>query len=159
MVIAYIKNKLQNSVLNEKSPDKLAISFAVGVFITFSPYIGFHNIMIFLCSWLFKLNPVMTFFAGHIVNPLTMVPVLTGQYIFGTKLLNMLGIKIAFANPGWVEFINVYLVKYLGISKICLWTFFAGANISAIILALAAYPLMKLVFAGIIKEQYINLKN
>ena len=153
----YLKNLFRKVIYGERSPHKLALSFAIGIYIAFSPYIGFHNIMIFLFSWLFRLNTLTTFAVAHINNPLTTVPVLTLCYVFGQWVIHdLLGLAFTFSNPGWINFINAKLTYYLGVPKICFWTFFIGSNILALILASISYPIMKSIFKKMINEQNFN---
>lgn len=156
-LLDYFKGLLKKLVFGERSAHKLALSFAMGMFIGFSPYIGFHNIMIFLFSWIFRLNTLTTFAVAHINNPLTTVPVLSICYVFGQWIIHdLFRVSFNFSNPAWITFINGKLTYYLGMPKICFWTFFIGANVLAIILALISYPVMKFVFKKMINEQDLN---
>lgn len=156
-VTDYIKNLLKKLIYGERSAHKLALSFAIGIYIAFSPYIGFHNIMVFLFSWLLGLNTLTTFAVAHINNPLTTIPVLASCYKFGDWIVKSLcGITFKFTNPEWINFLNGKLTYYLGVPKICFWTFFIGANILGLLLAFLFYPLMKYVFDKLINEHNFN---
>lgn len=149
----YIKNFLKRLIYGERSPKKLALSFSIGIFIAFSPFIGFHNIMIFFFSWAFGLNTLTTFAIAHINNPITTIPCFSLCHMFGHWIVNdLLGVAVNFVNPYWVNYIIDKLNYYLGTPKICFWTFFIGANMLGLLLGLISYPIMKFIFKKIINE-------
>lgn len=151
MLINYIKNTLKRLVYEERSAEKLALSFSVGIFIAISPFIGFHNIMVFVFASFFRLNLIATFIAAHINNPLTTIPIYSTTYFFGRWLLgNICGVTVS--NPEWVNYLNSYLTLYLGMPKLCFWSFMLGSTLMAIFFAILSYPIMRFIFAKIISE-------
>lgn len=56
------------------TPHKMAMSFAVGLFIGISPFFGLHILSGLACAWLFNLNRVILISAVLISNPWTMIP-------------------------------------------------------------------------------------
>ena len=129
-------------VLGEQCSVKLARSFCVGIFIAFSPFIGFHTIMKIVFSWLFRLNMATVFAISCLINnPWTMIPVYSVGYFFGEFLLHTLcGFDTIGSNPTWMTAFNETLTFYIGLPKISLWSFLLGGNLLGIILALALYP-------------------
>jgi len=155
-----MKKFLKQIIYGEKSTKKLALSFAAGIYIAFSPYLGLHNVMIFVFSWIFRLNTITTFTIAHINNPITTVPVCGICYMFGKWLLNdIFGITLNYTNPSWINYINNNLFHYFGIPKICFWTFFIGANLLGLVLAILSYPIMKFIFKKLIKEKNNQVTN
>ncbi len=147
-MIARIVEKTKELVLTESSSTKLAYSFCVGIYIAFSPFIFFHTVMTIGLSWLLGLNLPATFLASCCINnPWTMVPIYTGDYLFGDFLLNnLLGINTVALNPAWMAWINEPLARYCGLSSISFWSFMVGGNILGLLLAAIFYPVMKRVF-------------
>src|SRR5581483_10373754 len=73
--------KLKNLADQEHCSTKLALSFCVGVYIAFSPFIGLHTVMTFIFVWLFGLNLAATFTASWLINnPWTMIPIYSTDY-------------------------------------------------------------------------------
>jgi len=145
-------------VSTDQSAHMLSLSFCMGNYIAFSPYIGFHTIMIFLFSWLFKLNPGVTFAAAYGINNIwTAIPVYTADYLFGYWLVhNILHLNVAAWNPAWMESIGTFCKTYLGFSNPCIWSFLIGGNLLGIISSILLYPLLKYIFTKIINEKKVS---
>lgn len=138
---------LKSLVIKERSVEKLTLSFCLGVYIAFSPFIGFHTIMVFLFGWLFSLNIAVLLAATYLINnPWTMVPVYVSDYMVGNWLLGRLYGDTTFINPAWMNWLNNTWTYYTGIKEISLWAFLVGGNFLGIILALLSYPIMKRIF-------------
>lgn len=61
-------------LLND-TPERLALAFALGVFLAFSPLLGLHTILAFCFSFLFGLNRVAMLVGVFVNNPWTLVPI------------------------------------------------------------------------------------
>ena len=70
-----------------ESPQRTALAFAVGVWIAFCPFYGFHTILVGLCTWAFGLNFLALLAGAWINNPWTIVPILGATYWTGALLL------------------------------------------------------------------------
>jgi len=129
----------------EFSPEILAWSFAVGVYIAFSPFPGCHTIMILVTRFFFRCNVPILFFSTSFNNPWTMIPFFSLDYFFGHWLVHsVLGL-----NPGMV--ISLEKVGLSG--TLCLWSFLIGGNVLGIAGALISYPIMKRVFAAFARKK------
>jgi uncharacterized protein (DUF2062 family) len=72
---------------SETSAHKLALSFCLGAYIAFSPFLGLHTAMVFVLGWLSRLNIPIIMAATHVVNnPWTMVPIYSADYGIGYYL-------------------------------------------------------------------------
>lgn len=147
--MVWAKNFLKKLMQQERSPEKLALSFCVGNYIAFSPFPFFHTVMVFLFSWLFKLNLGVTFATSCFINnPWTMIPVYGADYALGYWLVyKVFNLNIYHYNPWWMYSINNLCEGTLGIAKPCIWSFLIGGNLLGIGLSLLLYPIMKKVFA------------
>lgn len=136
----------KNAVLGgADSPSKLALSFATGLYVAFSPFPGFHTVMILACKWFLGFNFPMMLLSTNFNNPWTMIPVYSLDYVFGYWLVhNLLG-----WNPGF----TVSLGKYLGESSICLWSFLIGGNLLGVFAAIISYPLCKGFFERLLAKK------
>jgi uncharacterized protein (DUF2062 family) len=153
----YGKKLMERLVKSESSPGKLAWSIALGIFLAFSPYLGFQTLLVFVLSFLFRANAAVVFIILYTVNnPWTMVPIIALDYVFGHWLLeSLLGLDLLQYNPSWMDWINKkigYLTSYLGVEHLCFWCFFIGGNIIAISCAFISYPFLKRLSTKIIKK-------
>jgi len=150
-------------ISSEKSVAKLALSFCFGVFIAWTPVIPLipvQTLLIFVFSWLFRLNTTVTFATVYLINnPFTMIPICFVDYLFGSWLLNsVLKIDVMKYNPAWVDGFSAFLCKYVDLSRVtgggplCFWCLIVGGLVLPLILSLVMYPIMRVVFSLLIKK-------
>lgn len=151
-----IMEVLKKIIFGERSVHKLTISFCLGNFIAFSPFIAFHTIMIIFSGWLFRLHtPLMLAVSYGINNPWTAIPIYTLDYLFGKWLLySFLNIDMSSYNPAWVTAIENWCAVHLGIQNLCFWSFMIGGNMLGLIVSVALYPVMYLVFCKLTAERH-----
>ena len=136
----------------EKSPHRLALSCALGIFIAMSPFIGLMTWIAFPLSWLFGVSAVTVIVVLNIVNnPLTMIPIIVANYAVGYWLIErLLKINLMSYNPSWMNWINVkigpYITRYLGVKNMCFWCYIIGGMIVALCCSIPAYFLLKKLF-------------
>lgn len=148
---------LKGLVIKERSVNKLTVSFCLGVYIAFSPFIGFHTLMVFCFAWLLSLNPAVLLASTYLVNnPWTMVPVYTSGYVVGDWVLSCISSDIVSYNPHWMHWINDRLVYYVGIKGISLWAFLIGGNILGVVFGIVCYPVMKKIFERLVAQGYVS---
>ncbi len=82
----YIRDRIHALVKLDDPPHKLALAFALGVFIAFSPTIGLHMITCLVVGWMFRLNKLVIITASFINNPWTIVPLYAFCTWFGIKI-------------------------------------------------------------------------
>ena len=133
---------------------QLARSFCVGIFIAFSPFVGFHTAMTFLFSWLFSLNVAVVFAVScGLNNPWTMIPIYGADYLLGEQILcSWFGSSseaVCSLDPVWMSGVNNFLHTTVGIERVSLWGFLLGGNILGIIFGVGLYPLVKWAFEAI----------
>jgi len=155
MIIARVTRFLKSLLLKEPSSHKLALSFSMGVYIAFSPFIGFHTIMVFIFAWLFRLNWAVVFAGSCLVNnPWTMIPIYTLDYVFGVWLFQgWLQCDLAATNPSWMCWINGQLVHYLGLPNVSLWAFIIGGNLLGILVSVMLYPMLRFLLLHLMHEK------
>lgn len=141
-------NFFKKIILTNRSPEKLAIAFCVGVFIAFSPFFGLHTIMTIFAAWYFELNFAVIYAASHIFNnPWTIVPVYVSDYVVGMKIFALFGADpYAWANPGWADWLNSKLTYYVGLPEISLWAFIVGGNVLGLVVSILLYPFVIRIF-------------
>ena len=165
MVKRALKKITDLLVVQGHSVGYVTFSICLGVFIACSPFIGLHTAMVFALSWLLDAHVAIVFAVTYLVsNPVTMVPLLAVEYIFGRWLFNsVLGIDLVKYNPSWMAWFNGkvghYLSDYLGIPELCFWCFIAGGTIFALVIAIMAYPCTRQLVVYIVDKKKKNENN
>lgn len=73
----------------EDPPEKVAAAFALGVAISFfTPLTGFHTLIALGLAFLLRLSKVDVIMGTLVVNPWTVVPVITFEQFLGKKILH-----------------------------------------------------------------------
>ena len=72
------------------SPERTALAFSVGVFLSFSPFIGLHTALAILVAFVFRLNRLAVLIGAYVNTPWTFAPVASfgtavGFYALGTE--------------------------------------------------------------------------
>ncbi len=132
-MIAKIKLKIKELLNLNDSPKKIALAFSVGVFIAFSPILGFHTLMVVLVAWLFRLNPLALIIGAFVNNPWTFTPLYGGCLWFGVYLYGGASVfpQVSWQNLTFLAFIE-NLKPYIG-------PFFLGTILMGIFFAVISY--------------------
>lgn len=80
------KYGLREILCLDDSPKKLSASFAVGIFITMSPFYGFHTLIAIVVIFLFPLNYVAVFIGSAVNLPWITPFIYFFCYFIGSKL-------------------------------------------------------------------------
>lgn len=147
---------LKKLIEKQLSPQKVAWSGAVGVYLAFSPFLGIQTILVFVLAFLLRANGPIVFTVLYTINnPWTMIPIVLLDYFVGSWFLQLIGLDLTMYDPSWMEWLNAklipYIGPYLGVKKLSLWTYLIGGHLIAIPLACVSYP--------VIKKLYINGMN
>ena len=128
-----IRDRIRSLFQLNESPNELALAFALGVFIAFTPTIGLHTISCLFFAWMFRLNKLVVFTAAFLNNPWTMVPLYGFCLWFGIKLT---GLSVDTPNIAWraLTFSNAY-----DILRPYLWPFVAGTVVVGAVAAIFSY--------------------
>lgn len=142
-------------VLKERSAHKLSLSFSVGLYISFSPFLGMHTMMVIASTWLFSLNGAAVFAGAVVNNPWTIIPCHGAGYILGDLFLRKICCVDPLAcNPSWMAWVNGPIEQLLGIKGVSFWSFFIGGNLLGVLAAVTLYPVFKPVFARLSARVY-----
>jgi uncharacterized protein (DUF2062 family) len=131
----YVRDRLRELMKFDDPPHRLAIAFALGVFIAFSPWLGLHIVSAVALSWLFRLNKVVVVTASLVNNPWTIVP----MYVFclwsGVRIT---GRDLALPEIAWdrLGFGDLFTVL-----RPFLWPFIAGTLVVGAVAAVISYIL------------------
>jgi uncharacterized protein (TIGR03546 family) len=81
------RNRLKHILTLDNHPGHIAAGFAVGVFISFTPFFGFHTAIAIVAAFLFRLNKLTCITGSWVNTPMTVAPVLVVSYKLGRMLL------------------------------------------------------------------------
>lgn len=105
------RDKFRQIISVKESPRKIALAFALGVFIGMSPLLGIHTVLGILMAWIFRLNKFVTVVGVYVTNPWTIVPIYTFGTWVGAKLL---GIDRLVPDIDWAHLTVKELLHTLG---------------------------------------------
>lgn len=71
----------------DASPHTVALGFAVGVFMSFSPFLGFHLVLSGLFAWLLRVNIAASMLGNFLGNPVTYPLMWAAVYQTGAAML------------------------------------------------------------------------
>jgi hypothetical protein len=132
----YLQDRFRALLRLDDPPHELALAFALGVFVAFSPTIGLHTLSCLALGWLFRLNKLVILTAAFINNPWTIVPLYGFCIWFGVKLLGG-GVAVPQIPWGELNLTNSYLIL-----KPYLWAFIAGTLVVGAVVAFLSYFLV-----------------
>ncbi len=81
------KKRLRVILSLDSHPGHISAGFAVGVFISFTPFFGLHTPMAIVAAFLLRVNKVTCITGAWVNNPLTVFPVLVASYELGEAIL------------------------------------------------------------------------
>jgi uncharacterized protein (DUF2062 family) len=129
----YIRDRLHSVVKLDDPPHKLAFAFALGIFISFSPWIGFHIISCILFAWFFRVSKFVVLTTAFVNNPWTIVPMYAFCIWVGIKIT---GDDIAVPHIAWNE---LTMSTAYAVLKPYLWSFVTGTLIVGAVAGVISY--------------------
>ena len=129
-----LKERLYTILSLDSHPGHISAGFAVGVFISFTPFFGLHTWIAIAAAFLFRLNKVTCVTGAWVNNPLTMFPMLGVSFKLGRFLRGRPPIELHLRGLEWR-----YLEKYA--SSVLLGTAIVGFC-AALIAYFACYYLV-----------------
>lgn len=116
-------------------PRHMAMGFALGILVGFFPIIGTHTVITLALASLFGVH-LSSMFLGSwaAANPVTMVPLLYGEYMIGKWVL---GHKELFIPDGKITFTYFFNASWEMISSLMV-----GYMALGVLFAIISYPLM-----------------
>ncbi len=142
--MAHLRDLIKRLLNIEDTPERTALAYSIGVFLGFSPFLGFHTLLGVAIAFLFRLNRVAVLLGAWSNTPWWIVP----YYMAATGL----GIwKTGYQIDQGVVARTLQLAKDQGITGSDFWghlmsqgglllSFMIGSSVLAAALALVAYP-------------------
>jgi uncharacterized protein (DUF2062 family) len=84
-----LKRTLQILLQLDDTPHRIALSFAIGVSIAFSPFLGLHTGIALAIAWGFGLSRAAILIGAYVNNPWTIAPLYTAGTILGCYILGV----------------------------------------------------------------------
>jgi len=151
MNLAWIKNRAHHILHLDETPRQLARAFSIGIFIGFSPFIGFHTLAVILIAWALRLNKFVALTGAFVNNPWTMIVIYAGPTWLMVELMRKVGVEMPPLNyerfklhladvmskyDVWDTMFWRWLYHYF---KHYLMAYFIGTTIASIVGAVLAY--------------------
>jgi uncharacterized protein (DUF2062 family) len=153
MIRKKIENSLRYLLSFNESPERLALTFALGVFLTFTPLVGLHTLIGLAIAFMFGLNRVAMLFGLFINTPWTLVPYYTASAYLGGWLIGFPE-GVSLPEFGWSQLLDGdYWLQLLHQWRLLL-PMALGSTILAVLGAVLSYPLALVV----LKRARISLK-
>lgn len=121
------KKRAKEILSLDSHPGHIAAGFAVGVFISFTPFFGFHTPLAIAAAFIFRLNKVTCITGAWVNTPLTVVPALGLSYKLGRVLRGLPAIELKIRGLEWQ-----YLKKYAA-------SLVLGTSVIGFVAAVVAY--------------------
>ncbi len=140
-----MKGRLARAVhallLLDDTPHRIALAFAIGIWIAFSPLLGIHTGMALAIAFLFRLSRAAMLFGAYFNNPWTIAPMYTAGTMLGSWMLGVSpsGIgSISWEAEGDAFYKSLWqgLQPYIG-------PYFLGNTVLGILAAIPAYFLLR----------------
>lgn len=96
-----LKQKFKKILSLDAHPGHIAAGFAVGTFISFTPFFGLHTPLAITLAFIFRLNKLTCITGAWINTPLTVVPVLAASYKLGEIMLGNKPAAFSVTNLEW----------------------------------------------------------
>jgi len=91
MGLKTVKQYLRTFVALDDTPERIALAFSIGVFISFSPLLGLHTLIGMLIAVFFGLNRMAMLTGVWINNPWTLLPIYSTATYVGQRLAGFRG--------------------------------------------------------------------
>lgn len=129
----YLRDRIHGLVKLDDPPRKLALAFALGIFIAFSPWLGLHIVSCIFFAWLFRVSKLVVLTATFVNNPWTIVPMYAFALWFGIKIT---GSDATVPDIAWssLGFRDLFLVL-----RPFLWPFIAGTIVAGTVASVISY--------------------
>lgn len=96
-----LKQKIKTVLSLDSTPSHIAAGFAVGVFISFTPFFGVHTFLAIALAFILRVNKVACLTGAWLNTPLTVVPMLVASYNLGRFLRGKPAKELTFKTLDW----------------------------------------------------------
>jgi len=121
------KERFRKILSLDSHPRHIATGFAVGVFISFTPFFGIHTPMAIAAAFIFRLNKLTCITGAWVNTPLTVLPALGLSYKLGRILRGLPPTELKIKGLEW-QHLKLYAKSLM-----------LGSSIIGFVLALTSY--------------------
>ncbi|WP_243370286.1 DUF2062 domain-containing protein [Geotalea sp. SG265] len=121
------KKKIKAILSLDSHPGHISAGFAVGVFISFTPFFGLHTPLAIAAAFVFRLNKLTCITGAWVNTPITVIPILGLSYKLGRMLRGLPSAELHTTSLQWR-----YLEKHAS-------SLLLGTSILGFIAAIFAY--------------------
>ena len=97
------KKRFKDILSLDSHPAHIAAGFAVGVFISFTPFFGVHTPLAVTAAFLLRVNKLTCITGAWVNTPLTVVPVLVLSHRLGQSLRGLPPLNVSFSSLEWQD--------------------------------------------------------
>lgn len=150
-MLSAVRNRVNQVLHLEDSPHRLALGFAVGIFVAWTPTIGLQMLLAALLTWLCRANKLIAIAVVWISNPYTALPIywfnyLVGYWCVGGEKVNWAWFDTLLTRPEPNMGFSAYLsYAYHKMTEVA-YPLILGSCLVGIVLALVSYPLILRLF-------------
>jgi uncharacterized protein (DUF2062 family) len=131
-----LRQKLQVLLHVDDTPHRIALAFAIGVYIAFFPILGIHTGMALAIAFLFRLSRVAILLGAWTNNPWTLAPMLMTGTLLGCVLLGVSAAELSHID--WGQAARSFRVL-LHTLEPYLWPYVIGNTVLGVGAAVASY--------------------
>lgn len=125
--LRFYSDRIWNFVMHEilhadDPPHRLALGAAIGMFVAFTPTIGFQTAIVLFAAWRFRANKAIGLPIVWISNPATAVPIYYGCFVVGRFVLGREGMgsqwwsQLSSPPAGWWPMVSFYWSQMMEIA-------------------------------------------
>lgn len=129
-----VRERLVSIFRVDDSPHRVALAFAIGVFLAFFPVMGIHTILALTIAWVGRFSAPVLIAGTFVNNPWTIAPIYGGSFWFG---LILTGSSPPFLRQ--IDWKEMEITAIWDALKPVLWPFCVGTIVSGVITGLVAY--------------------
>jgi len=149
-----LNERLKYILRLDEPADRLAAAFALGVFIAFTPTIGFHTAMVLLAAWAMRLNKAVALTGTFVNNPWTIIPMYLGPTWLTNRVMLHLGVDVPPLNFEEISSRFMYVMDTYSPFHLNFWMtlgdlfrpymlqFVFGTTVAGLVAAVIAYAVM-----------------
>tara|TARA_B100000029_G_scaffold462816_1_gene495620 strand:+ start:2719 stop:3192 length:474 start_codon:yes stop_codon:yes gene_type:complete len=120
------------------TPHSISLGFAIGVFLAFTPLIGFHIAIAIFFSWLVNANYLSSVAGTFVGTPITYPFIWISSILVGNMF-----ISVDEFNKNLFENISFYSWDFFLLIKPFMWSFVIGSTFLGLISSFSSYFLLK----------------
>ena len=140
-------NRLRNTLLLllhlEDTPHRVALAFAIGVWIAFSPLLGLHTWMALGIAFFFRLSRAAMLFGAYLNNPWTLAPMYMAGTMFGCWMLDVPTSGLTHLN--WSLHGHALYASLVQNLRPYLWPYVLGNTVLGVASAIVGYGALRVV--------------